>query len=157
MPRKARLIIENGCYHVISRGIRKVPCFFDDGDYKKYLAILKKYKQQFEFKLYGWCLMPNHPHLVIESNYLSRTMHAINLSYEQYFNYKYNKVGYLWQNRFKSFVVNNSCYLLDLIAYIEYNPIRANIVQKPEDYRWSSYKARVLGINEFGLLDQLDL
>jgi len=101
--------------------------------------------------------MPNHPHLIISSNSLSKVMHAINFSYAQYFNYKYDKVGYLWQNRFKSYVIQKDKYLLNLVAYVEYNPVRAKIVSNPEDYKWSSYRARVLGGNDFGLLDSLEL
>lgn len=157
MPRTARLIIEDGCYHIITRGIRKIRSFIDDSDYQSYLKLLAKYKKKFQFKLYGWCLMPNHPHLIISSNSLSKTMHAINFSYAQYFNYRYNKVGYLWQNRFKSYVVNKDKYLLNLVAYIEYNPVRAKIVDNPEDYKWSSYRARVLGDDKLGLLDPLEL
>lgn len=157
MPRQARTLIENGCYHVTTRGINKNKTFIDDLDYKKYLKLLAKYKKKFQFKLYGWCIMPNHPHLIISSNNLSKAMHAINFSYAQYFNYRYNKVGYLWQNRFKSFVVNKNKYLLNLIAYIEYNPVRANIVNNPEDYKWSSYRARVLGYDKFHLLDLPEL
>jgi len=157
MPRTARLIIEDGCYHTITRGIRKIRSFIDDSDYQRYLKLLAKYKKKFQFKLYGWCLMPNHPHLIISSNSLSKTMHAINFSYAQYFNYRYSKVGYLWQNRFKSYVVNKDKYLLNLVAYIEYNPVRAKIVGNPEDYKWSSYRARVLGDDKLGLLDPLQL
>lgn len=153
MSRNARVIIENGCYHVITRGIEESQTFFDDSDYKRYSNFLKKYKKQFLCKLYGWCLMPNHPHLILCSNNLSKTMHAINSSYAQYFNCKYNRVGYVWQNRFKSYVVNKDKYLLNLIAYVEYNPVRAKIVSNPEDYKWSSYRARVLGLDEFGILD----
>ena len=157
MPRTARLLIENGCYHVIARGIRKKQTFLDDLDYLRYLKILKKYKNKFQCKIYAWCLMPNHPHLIISSNSLSKTMHAINFSYAQYFNYKYSKVGYLWQSRFKSFIVNEDKYLINLITYIEYNSVRAKIVSAPEDYRWSSYGARVLGKDPIGLLDHLSL
>ncbi len=157
MPRTARLLIEDGCYHVITRGIRKSQTFLDDSDYERYLKLLQKYKKQFMLKLYGWCLMPNHPHLIISSNSLSKAMHAINFSYAQYFNYKYNKVGYLWQNRFKSYIVQKDKYLLNLVAYIEYNPVRGKMVSNPEDYKWGSYRARVLGNDEFGLLDPLEL
>ncbi|MBL7068507.1 MAG: transposase [Candidatus Omnitrophica bacterium] len=157
MPRIARLIIEDGCYHVITRGIEKKQTFIKDPDYQRYLKLLKKCKKQLSFKLYGWCLMPNHPHLIIFSNSLSKTMHMINFSYAQYFNGNYNRTGYLWQNRFKSYVVQKDKYLLNLIAYVEYNPVRAKIVTNPEDYKWSSYRARVFGEDEFKLLDPIEL
>lgn len=114
MPRTARLIIKNACYHIITRGIRKSRSFVDDSDYHRYLKLLAKYKDKFKFKLYGWCLMPNHPHLIISSNSISKVMHAINFSYAQYFNYKYDKTGYLWQNRFKSFTVNKDLSLIHI-------------------------------------------
>ncbi|MBU1084059.1 MAG: transposase [Candidatus Omnitrophota bacterium] len=157
MPRRARVIINNGCYHVISRGHEKKVTFIANSDYERYFKLLVKYKRKYKFKLYGWCAMPNHPHLVILSDNLSKSMHAVNFSYAQYFNYKYERVGYLWQNRFKSYVVQKDRYLLNLISYIEYNPVRAGIVGNPEDYRWSSYGARVLGYDEFGLLDSLEI
>jgi putative transposase len=156
MPRRARLVIENGCYHVTTRGIRKSVTFLDNSDYERYLGLLKKCKKRFACRIYGWCLMPNHPHLIVISNNLSKAMHFINFSYAQYFNNKYNKSGYVWQNRFKSFLVQEDRYLLNLISYIEYNPVRATIVTNPEDYIWSSYRARVLGYDDYGLLDSLE-
>lgn len=154
MPRGARLLIENGCYHIITRGIQKNITFIDDYDYEKYMKILKKCKSRFMCKLYGWCLMPNHPHLILFSNSLSKAMHFLNFSYAQYFNNKYNRSGYVWQSRYNSFVVQKDKYLLNLISYVEYNPVRGKIVTNPEDYRWSSYKARVFGYDEFKIFDQ---
>ena len=83
-------------------------------------------------------------------------MHFLNFSYAQYFNYKYNRSGYVWQNRYKSYVVQEDRYLLNLISYVEHNPVRAKIVSSLEVYRRSSYRARVLGHDEFGLLDPLE-
>lgn len=107
-------------------------------------------------KLYGWCIMPNHIHLIFFSNTLSKAMHFLNFSYAQYFNYRYDKSGYVWQGRYKSYVVQEDKYLLNLISYVEYNPVRAKIITNPEDYRWSSYRERVLGHDEFGILDRLE-
>lgn len=156
MPREARLLVENGCYHITTRGIRKSETFLNDPDYEKHIEFLKKCKKRFMCKLYGWCLMPNHLHLIIFSNTLSKAMHFLNFSYAQYFNYKYSRSGYVWQNRYKSYIVQEDKYLLNLISYVEYNPVRAKIVSNPEAYRWSSYRARVLGHDEFGLLDPLE-
>lgn len=158
MPRGARLVIDNACYHIITRGINKMSIFRDELDYGKYLALVKKYKEKFDFMLYGWCLMNNHVHMLMESNNLSKVMHSIDLSYAQYFRYKYKGAGHFWQDRFKSYVIQKDAYLINCITYIEYNPIRAKIVLRPEDYRWSSYSARILGnSNYIGLLDQLIL
>lgn len=156
MPREARLLIKDGCYHVTTRGIEKGQTFLSDSDYQKYIELLKKSKKKFLSKLYGWCLMPNHLHLILFSNSLSKTMHFINFSYAQYFNYQYNRVGYVWQNRFKSYLVQKDKYLLNLISYVEYNPVRAKMIDNPENYIWSSYRARMLGYDEFGLLDSLE-
>jgi putative transposase len=156
MSRTARLLIENGCYHITTRGIRQSETFLADSDYEKYMQLLKNCKKRFMCKLYGWCLMPNHFHLIFFSNALTKTMHFLNFSYAQYFNYKYDRSGYVWQGRYKSYVVQEDKYLLNLISYVEYNPVRAKIVANPEDYRWNSYKARVLGYDEFKILDPLE-
>jgi len=98
--------------------------------------------------------MNNHVHLVLETQLLSKFMHGINLSYAQYFKYKHRRVGHFWQDRYKSFVVTKDEYLLNCISYIEYNPVGAHLVLRPEHYIWSSYKARVLGEHD-KLLDNL--
>jgi len=158
MPRGARLIIDNACYHVISRGNEKKAVFGEDSDYEKYFALVKKYKEKVGFRLYGWCLMHNHVHMVLESDDISKAMHGINLSYAQYFRHKYNGIGHFWQDRFKSYAVQKDKYLINCITYIEYNPVRAKIVSRPEDYLWSSYNARILGNNDgSGMLDKLVL
>jgi len=152
MPRQKRLIINNACYHIITKGNQQQNVFKEPGDFETYLELLSKYKRQYKFKLYGWCLMNNHIHMVIESDNLSKVMHCINLSYAQYFNFQYHSTGHFWQDRFKSFVIEKDEYIFNCITYIEYNPVRAKIVSRPEDYRWSSYNARILGKND-GLLD----
>ncbi len=142
MPRTARLTIDNGCYHIITRGNQKQLVFMELQDYKIYLHILTKYKRRYKFKLYCYCLMPNHVHLVIEvkkSHILSKIMKGINQTYTLYFNSKYKKVGHLWQDRFLSKVIHRDVYLLDCINYIEVNPIRANLVDNITKYPWSSY------------------
>jgi len=145
MPRIARVIVENGCYHVITRGNQKQPVFLDTQDYEKYLSILTKYKKRFSFQLYCFCLMPNHVHLIIEvnnQNMLQRIMQGLNLSYTLYFNFKYNKVGHLWQDRFKSKIIQKDDYFLKCIDYIEANPLRSNLVSNLNLYLWSSYRFR---------------
>ena len=89
MPRQARLILDNVCYHVITRGNQKQAIFKNDNDRRTYLKFVSKYKERHKFKIYGWCMMNNHVHMVMESDSLSKAMHGINLSYAQYFGYKY--------------------------------------------------------------------
>jgi len=120
------------------------------------MPLLQKYKKRYKFSLYGYCLMPNHIHLILESEQLTKFMQGVNLSYAIYFNRKYKKVGHLWQDRFKSMIVNKDQYLIDCISYIEQNPLRAKIVDVLTDYQWGSYCSRVLG-REDGLLDYPDI
>jgi len=159
MPRGPRITIENACYHVMTRGNQKQNIFKEKGDYDTYLRILKKYKSKYKFSLYGYCLMPNHVHLIMEPRRqkdLSKIMQGLNLSYAIWFNKNYDKVGHLHQDRFKSMVVYKDKYILNCINYIEANPVRAQIIEYPGDYKWSSYKDRVFNKNS-AVLDFIKL
>jgi len=156
MPRKARLILDNVCYHIVTRGNEKRVVFRDESDFKEYIKLILKYKDRYKSRLYGWCFMNNHVHMVIESENLIKFMHGINLSYAKYFRYKYKGAGHLWQDRYKSFVIQKDGYLINCISYIEYNPVRAKIALRPEDYQWSSYRARIFGEKK-KLLDAITL
>jgi len=141
MPREARVVTENACYHIITRGNQKQLVFLDSLDYERYLSILAKYKNKYKFKLYCFCLMPNHVHLVIEvkeSFLVSKIMKCLNLSYTIYFNSRHQKVGHLWQDRFKSKIIEKDAYLLECMNYIELNPVRAWLTSNQEKYIWSS-------------------
>ncbi len=155
MSRGARVILEKVCYHIINRGNQKQPIFFDDSDKEKYLEILGHYKKRFAFRILGYCLMPNHIHLILEPRYpydLAKFMQGLTQAYTVWFNNKYEKVGRLWQGRFKSMVIAKDNYLLDCIYYIEMNPVRARLASSPAGYIWSSYRNRVFG-NKNKLLD----
>ena len=158
MPRAARIFVENACNHIIARGNQKRVIFKDENDFKRCFNLIHKYKLKYGCLLYGYCFMPNHIHLILESHLglmaMSRFMHCVNQSYAMGFNIKYNTVGHLWQNRYKNFVVLKDDYLYNLINYVEYNPVRAGIVSAPEHYKWSSYRTRVLGENNM-ILDKL--
>jgi len=158
MPRASRVFVENACYHIITRGNQKQAVFCDEEDFSHYLKLIHKYKLKWGCLIYGYCLMNNHIHLVLESPFglkaMSSFMHGLNQSYAMRFNSRYKRVGHLWQNRYKSYIVLKDNYLLNLISYVEFNPIRANLVKQPEDYAWSSYRWRVLG-EENILLDKL--
>lgn len=155
MSRGARILLENVCYHVIVRGNQKQRVFIEEEDYKRYLRLLEKYKIKYRFELYGYCLMPNHIHLILdprEPHDLTKTMQGLNLSYSIWFNSKYEKVGHLWQDRFKSMIIQKDKYLIACINYIEANPVRGGIAKDLIGYRWSSYKARFFG-SKGNLLD----
>ena len=161
MTIKTRLVLDNGCYHITIRGNQRQKVFIREEDYEKYLEKLKKYKWKYAFRLYGYCLMPNHIHIIGEADKkenLAKFMQGINRAYTAYFNRTYRKVGHLWQGRFKSKIVIKDEYLLNTINYVELNPVRANIVRTPQEYRWSSYRERNLGVpKEEHMLDTLSL
>ncbi len=132
MPSGPRLLLENVCYHITARGNQRQHIFLDKHDYKAYISKLKKYKIKHGFLLYGFCLMPNHVHLVGEpkiARNMAKFMQGLHRSYTAYFNKKYKKVGHLWQDRFRSKAVVKDNYLIDCIHYIEFNPVRANMVK----------------------------
>ncbi|MCK9572398.1 MAG: transposase [Candidatus Omnitrophica bacterium] len=156
---ETRLLVENAYYHVYIRGNQKQKVFLDEEDFEFYLAQLYRYKLKYSFHIYGYCLMPNHIHLVGEpetAKKLSKFMQCLHRSYTSYFNNKYGKVGHLWQGRFKSKVINKDNYAVNCINYVELNPVRAGIVANPGDYKFSSYRGRVLNKNSGKkLLDEL--
>ena len=157
MPRGTRLLIPNACYHIIHRGNQKQNIFLEDVDFEKYLQILLHYKIKYAFKLYAYCLMPNHVHLIIEIKKVSdlaKIVQGVTLTYTLWFNKKYKKVGHLWQGRFKNMVIQRDKYLIDCLNYIEYNPVRANLASSPIDYIWSSWKFRTLNTKS-SLIDPL--
>lgn len=159
MSQFGRLVLEEVYYHVMIRGNQKQKVFLENKDFEKYLELLKRYKRKYRFKLYAWCLMPNHVHLILEVNKpteLAKIMQGITLAYSKWFNKKYGKVGHLWQGRYKSMVIDKNKYALDCMNYVEINPIRANLIQSPLEYAWSSFKLRTLGKESY-LLDNPNL
>lgn len=145
MPRLPRVLIENACFHAMTRGNQKQKVFFDKTDYELYLNILRKAKLRYGVRLYSYCLMPNHVHLLVDPKVaydVSWFMHWINRGYAAYFNKTYNKVGHVWQGRFASKPIIKDEYLLNCSEYIEANPVRAGLVSAVSDYQWSSYRER---------------
>jgi len=158
MAKTKRLVFDNACCHVMVRGNRKQNVFVDESGYTKYRKILMHYKRKHKLRLYAYCLMPNHVHLIFHikaATSLSKAMLGLNLSYAKWFNKKYEKVGHLWQGRYKSMVIQNNDYLLDCIQYVELNPVRAGICKSAFEYFWSSSQER-LGHSKPELLDALD-
>ena len=142
MARPPRLEFPGAFYHIIVRGNQRQDVFIESQDRIEYLKRLKRYKKECGFILYAYVLMANHIHLLIETRDtpISKIMQLINLTYTQYFNKKYNKVGHLFQGRYKSFLCDRDEYLLSLVRYIHLNPVRANLVKGPGEFRWSSHK-----------------
>ena len=142
MARPYRLQGENCFYHITSRGDDRQDIFISVYDYQQFLKYIAQAKQKYNFYLYAYVLMNNHYHLLLEttSPNLSQIMHYINSSYTAYYNIKRNKSGHLLQGRYKSILVDKDSYLLELTRYIHLNPVRAKMVEKPEEYKWSSYQ-----------------
>ncbi|MBM4763082.1 transposase [Bacillus sp. B15-48] len=140
MPRKARTKSASGIYHVMFRGVNRQEIFHDDEDNSKFLEILQKYHEKLEFKVYAWCLMSNHVHLLLSEGEeeLGATMKRIGVSYAMYYNWKYQVCGHLFQNRFLSENVESDEYFLTVVRYIHQNPVKAGMVGKVNEWRWSS-------------------
>ncbi|SNS15561.1 REP element-mobilizing transposase RayT [Anaerovirgula multivorans] len=141
MPRTARVKSKSGIYHVIIRGTNRQEIFHDDEDCLRFLETLAKYKVKSEIKIYGWCLMNNHIHLLVKEGKeeLATTMKRIGVSFVGYYHCKYDTTGHLFQDRYKSENVESEEYLMTVIRYIHQNPIKAGLVSKPQDWKWSSY------------------
>lgn len=141
MPRQARIYSETGIYHIMLRGNEKRKIFLDDEDRKRFVYTLFEKASEEKSNIYAYCLMDNHVHLLLyeHSANIARLMKRINVSFVYYFNKKYKRVGHLFQDRYKSEIVDNEYYLLAAVRYIHNNPVKAGIVSCPEQYWWSSY------------------
>ncbi|WP_066055743.1 transposase [Robertmurraya korlensis] len=140
MPRKSRKKSRNGVYHIILRGINKQIIFEEDEDKKRFLETLVKYKKQCNFKLYGYCLMDNHVLLLVKEvdETVSVFIKRICSSYVYWYNMKYDRCGHLFQDRFKSEVVETRAYFFTVLRYIHQNPLKAGITGNVLDSKWTS-------------------
>lgn len=148
MPRISRLIPEYGVLHIICRGNNKRKVFLKERDYKFYYHCLVKLKKEEGIKIYHYCLMPNHPHLMVAvfpGSNLSHFMQRVNGKYVYYYKKRHKYTGHLWQDRFKSKAIDDECYLAQCGKYIELNPVRAKLTDLPEDYTFSSYRHYAFG------------
>lgn len=151
MPRIARVCAINYPHHITQRGNNRETVFFKDEDRKFYLKTLGKYSRKWTFEIWAYCLMPNHVHILAvpkKEESLARGIGGTNLIYTQYINHKYKRSGRLWQNRFYSTIIDKESYLWAVVKYIEQNPVRVKLVEKAEDYFWSSARAHVLGLKD---------
>ena len=136
MPRTARMESASGYYHVMLRGNERRAIFLDDNDRKKYLELLSKHVAYGTITVLAYCLMDNYLHLLVhdETKTLSKAMRSIGISYTAYFNKKNNRVGHLFQDRFRSEAIKNEAYLFSVLRYLHQNPIKAKILTKAEEY-----------------------
>lgn len=148
MARLARVCPVGVAVHVYQRGNNHQVVFADDADFVAYLGWLKQYSKKYGVEVHSWCLMTNHIHILctptIEGG-VSKMLQSVNRHYVRYFNYQYKRSGTLWEGRYKSCLVQEDSYLLDLHRYIELNPVTADMVKDPAEYPWSSYQVNALG------------
>lgn len=156
MPRNTRVVIANYPHHVIQRGHNRQIVFASGGDYQYYIDNLREWKEKLGCRIFAYCLMTNHVHLVIDpgedEKSMALLMKRVSGRQTRHMNYIEKRTGTLWEGRFKSSPISTDEYLLSCCRYVELNPVRAGIVSAPEDYRWSSYREKI-GITEQVLLD----
>ncbi len=140
MSRQPRQQSVTNVYHVIQRGINRTLIFFEDADRRMFLEMLKSQVCD-SFEVYCYCLMDNHIHLIVKSGQLSFYIHRILTSYAIWFNRKYERGGYVFQNRFRSEVIEEEGYLLRCLRYFLQNPLKAGVCRRVSAYAWSSYRA----------------
>lgn len=142
MARKPRVHYEGALYHVICRGNNREWVFKEDNEKTKYLEIIKHYKKKYNFKLYSYCIMDNHVHLLIEVNQipLCKVMQGIQQVFTQTYNKKHKRTGHVFEQRYKAIHCDKDKYLLGLINYIHMNPVRAKL-ESGINYNWSSHLA----------------
>lgn len=158
MSRRPRQKSRTGIYHIMLRGCNRQSIFIDDQDNYKFLETLVRYKALHGFEVYGWCLMGNHVHLLMKegNEELSRTFRCIGTCYAGYYNLKYQHTGHVFQDRYRSEAINDENYLLTVVRYIHRNPIEAAIVERCEEWKWSSFTSYFKAKKQYpkGLLDR---
>lgn len=142
MPRRARNYIPGLPYHIVQRGNNREACFIEPENYQYYLELWRQLSKRYDVRVHAYCLMTNHIHILATpeaKNAISSTMKVVGSRYAQYINLKYRRTGTLWEGRHRSSLIQSEKYLLSCYRYIELNPVRAGMVSRPEEYRWSSY------------------
>lgn len=157
MPRRARIVLPNYPHHIVHRGHNRQPVFSSDEERQFYLSKLLEEKEKHSCRMYAFCLMPNHVHLLIDpGNNLSALgllMKSVAGQHTRHVNKLSRRRGTLWEGRYYSSPINVDSYLLACTKYIEMNPVRAGIVENPEDFKWSSYRHKS-GFESFPWLDE---
>jgi len=140
MSRPLRIVFSGALYHVTTRGNRREPIFVNDGDRARLVRILNEATARFDASLLAYCLMGNHYHLVLRTHRpnLSVFMRHVNGVYTQTFNHRHDKVGHVFQGRFKAILVDSNAYLLQVCRYVDLNPVRAGLTADATSWRWSS-------------------
>jgi REP element-mobilizing transposase RayT len=143
MARPLRIEYEGAVYHITTRGNARRPIFKDNKDLLNFLNILQQVNKRYNWICHAYCLMNNHYHLVIETpdGNLSRGMRQLNGVYTQAFNKRHKRVGHIFQGRYKAILIQKESHLLEVCRYVVLNPVRAKMVEQPEQWKWSSYQS----------------
>jgi putative transposase len=146
MPRKSRIAVANYPHHIVQRGHRRNPVFFSDFDRNDYLGTLAECRAALQLKIYAYCLMTNHVHLIVDPGdqaaNISALMKCVAGRHSRRLNSRNSWSGSLWESRFKCSPIDSDRYLLACCRYVDLNPVRAKLVTQPQEYPWSSYRAR---------------
>jgi putative transposase len=148
MPRRARHYQGGSPYHIYQRGNNKQVVFRDQGDFNYYILLWQRMSEIYGLDVHSFCLMTNHVHFLVtprKADGISRTMKVVGSCFARFMNVKYERTGTLWEGRHGASLVQSSLYFLTCHHYIEQNPVRAKMVLRPQDYKWSSF-----GENAFG-------
>ena len=148
MPRPMRQLVDQGCYHVIARGNNRQVLFVDEKAFRYFLFLMARAKTRYPAKLYHYCLMPNHIHLLLEIGqgpHLPKAMQFLLQGYARWYGKRHTYSGHVWQGRYKSPLIQRESYYLEAGRYIERNPRRAGLVEDLRDYPWSSYRLYAYG------------
>ncbi|HEY5723946.1 MAG TPA: transposase [Allosphingosinicella sp.] len=147
MARLSRLVLPGYPYHVTQRGNRRSQTFFEDGDYELYRDLLGEAARKAGSEIWGYCLMPNHVHVIVvpsDEDGLRRTFADAHRRYTGFINARHRWTGHLWQGRFGAVVMDEE-HLGHAMRYVSLNPVRARLVERPQDWRWSSVRAHIAG------------
>ncbi len=141
MARPLRLEFPGAIYHITSRGDRQEAIYEGDADRQQWLEILSRVCERYNWRIHAYCLMGNHYHILLETadGNLSKGMRQLNGVYTQYFNRQHNRVGHVYQGRYKAILVEKDSYLLELSRYVVLNPVRAGMIKNMDEWHWSSY------------------
>ena len=149
MARQARKRSSTGIYHIMLRGINKESIFEGNDEKKRFIGIITEQRELERIKIYGYCVMDNHVHLLIqeETDDISTVVKRVSSSYVYWYNKKHERLGPLFQERFKSECVEDDGYFISVLRYIHQNPLKAGMVKTLDEYKWSSYNNYIKGIN----------
>ena len=141
MPRTARAVIPGYCYHLLNRANQRAQVFHSSEDYSQFLALIARAQERLELPILSLCLMPNHIHMVVQprsESDLAKWTHWVFTTHVRWYHARYSSTGRVWQGRFKAFPAQSDHHLLTVMRYVERNALRANLVERAEEWPWGS-------------------